>query len=78
MNPINWDISTPEGMQNAVEWQTRHVSLLAEGGYWAVPRSMSVYRINANSRTAVKLCGLPEPDIARVFEAMGWKVVEAP
>ena len=78
MNPINWDISTPEGMKNAIDWQTKHVTRLKEGGYWAVPRSMTVYVISHKRKVAVKLCGLPEPDIAKVFEAMGWTVVEAP
>lgn len=78
MNPTNWDISTPEGLANAVEWQTKLVAMLAPDGYWAVPRSMTVYRLNPKRRTAVKLCGLPEPDIAKVFTAMGWTVVEAP
>jgi hypothetical protein len=75
---MNWDISTAEGLANAVEWQTRHVTRVTEGGFWAVPRSLSIYQLSHQRKTAMKLCGLPEPDIAKVFKAMGWTVVEAP
>lgn len=73
-----FDISTAEGLANAIEWQSQHVAQIAQGGYWAVPRSMTVYRINHDRQLAVKLCGLPEPGIQKVFEAMGWRVVDAP
>lgn len=70
---MNWNISTEEGMRNAVEWQKRHVSLIATGGVWFVPRSASSITINHETKTATRTIGLmPEPDIAKVFRAMGW------
>lgn len=74
----NWDISTPEGLANAVDWQTKHVNRIVKGGYWAVPRSFTVYRLSHDHKVALKLCGLPEPAIQKVFEAMGWRVKDAP
>lgn len=75
---MNMDISTPEGMANAIEWQANHLSRISQGGVWGVPRSLSIYRIDHVKREATKLCGDPEPDIQKVFEAMGWTVVDAP
>lgn len=73
---MNWDISTAEGLKNAVDWQTEHVDRVTEGGYWAVPRSASLYQLFPQRKTAKKLCGLPEPTIDKVFGAMGWTVEE--
>lgn len=72
----NYDISTPEGIENAVCWQTALISSLKPGGTWAVPRSLSIYNIDHGLKVAYKLCGTAEPDIEKVFDAMGWKVVE--
>lgn len=74
MNPLNFDLSTAEGLANAVVWQTRLVNSIGKGGTWVVPRSFSVYRLSHDAKVACKLCGLPEPDIKKVFEAMGWTV----
>jgi hypothetical protein len=70
----NWDLDTPEGMENSKRWQTQLVGLIQEGGVWMVPRSLSMYRIYHSRRVAVKFSGGPEPQITRVFLAMGWKV----
>lgn len=74
--PVNWDISTEEGMRNAMAWQTNMVALVADGGRWLVPRSGSIYEINKSTKTA-RLCMqmFPDPSIVKVFRAMGWKVV---
>ncbi len=74
-NP-NWDISTVEGLKNAIEWQTNHVARISEGGFWMVPRSWSAYRLSHKAKIAVKMCGADEPDITKVFRAMGWTVVD--
>jgi hypothetical protein len=76
VDAMNWDISTPEGMANAMAWQAAHVARVVEGGCWVVPRSFSIYQLSRANKTATKLCGLPEPDIAKVFEAMGWTVID--
>lgn len=72
---MNWDISTKEGMANAVSWQTGHVALLADGGRWIVPRSGTIIEVH-KSRKHARICAglLPEPDIIKVFHAMGWTV----
>lgn len=71
----NWDLSTAEGMTNAIIWQTKMISVIAPGGRWIVPRSGTVYMIDHAGKRARKVLGLlPEPVITRVFEAMGWTV----
>ncbi|MGV0949319.1 MAG: hypothetical protein ACOYB3_01510 [Azonexus sp.] len=67
------DITTPRGMRAAVEWQTAWISVIKEGGVWAVPRSLTLIKIYHTTKTAVFVGGThQEPDIVKVFEAMGW------
>jgi|SRR5882672_5525136 len=74
--PLNYDISTPEGMANAVEWQLKLFSVIGQGGRWIVPRSGTIYTIHHKTKTAVRQLGfLPEPDIERVIKAAGWTVI---
>lgn len=71
------NIDTPEGMREAVEWQTAHVNRLAQGGRWVVPRSGSIYIIDHEGKRAKRVFGMaPEPTITRVFIAMGWQVID--
>lgn len=70
---MNWDVDTPEGMANAIEWTANLLDGLADGATWAVPRSGSIIRIDKQNRRATRLFGLaPETSIQKVFEAMGW------
>ena len=70
------NIETKEGMAEAVAWQRQHLSLIKEGGVWIVPRSGATYTISHKAKMAVMTPGFaPEPDIKRVFNAMGWRVV---
>lgn len=71
---INYDIGTVEGMGNARAWLRSLVSTIKQDGIWMVPRSMSQYRIDHQGRRAIRLSG-GEACIEKVFEAMGWKVV---
>ena len=82
MNP-NFDLSTAEGLDNAVAWQTKLVNVLKEGGYWVVPRSMTVYRLNHQRRRRRRLeTGLghwggstgsyPFPPVWTVPRRVGW------
>ena len=69
------NISTTEGMEQAVAWQTAHCALIKEGGSWVVPRSGTVITISHKNKQATLYGLLPEPDIGKVFEAMGWEVL---
>lgn len=70
------DISTPQGMAAAVAWQKNHVSMIKDGGAWVVPRSGNVIKVEHSKRTATFVVSpVEEPDIVRVFEAMGWRVI---
>jgi len=72
---MNYDIDTPEGMDNAVEWTLRQLALLKDGGTWYVPRSGTLVTIDRKANVAT-LTG-PEPELAieRVLLACGWVVV---
>jgi hypothetical protein len=71
---LNYDISTPEGMENAKRWQEQQVARVMQGGLWAVPRSGTVIRIDHENKVASMFGLLPEPEIVKVFVAMGWTV----
>lgn len=67
------DIATPEGLAQAVAWQTTWVNRVSEGGVWMVPRSLTIIKIYHSTKTAVFVGGTHlEPDIVKVFKAMGW------
>jgi hypothetical protein len=69
------DISTPEGLAQAIAWQERMVAHIRDGGSWVVPRSGTLVRIDHSTKTATFQLGLiSEPDIKKVFRAMGWIV----
>lgn len=77
MNPFNYDLSTPEGLQNAVAWQQALVERMADQARWIVPRSMSVIVLDKVNKQAIRVMGMsPEPTIKRVFEEMGWTWID--
>lgn len=41
---MNYDLSTEEGFKNALDWTSRTVTMLAEGGQWGIPRSGVIVR----------------------------------
>lgn len=70
-----YDLDTQEGMANAVAWTNQMVNHLKDGGVWAVPRSHTLVTIVSKEQKQVLIReGLPDPSIARVFNAMGWTV----
>jgi hypothetical protein len=73
---MNFNIDTPEGMESSKRWLEATLALIKNGGDWGVPRSQSIYKINHDTKTATKLTGSAEPEITRVFIAIGWKVRE--
>lgn len=70
------NIATEAGMAQAVAWQTSMLRLIKDGGMWAVPRSLVMIKILHSTKTAVFIGGThQEPDIVKVFKAMGWNCV---
>lgn len=64
-------------LAQAVFWQQGLIDSIKDGGTWAVPRSGTLYTIHHGIKTAVCSVGfVREPSIQRVFEAMGWRVME--
>ena len=73
---MNYDLDTPEGMDNAVEWTLRVLGHLNDGGTWAIPRTFTTVTIDRRANTATVTSITPDPAIARVIRACGWNVVE--
>lgn len=72
----SWDLNTAEGMANAVAWQLKLFSTLADGGKWIVPRSSTIYTVHHVKKTVVRQLGFaPEPGIERVIKAAGWTIL---
>lgn len=73
---MNFDISTTEGMQNAVTWQRNLLSLIKEGGAWFVPRTCSTYIVSHENKTLTRRGMKSDPAINKVAARMGWTVIE--
>lgn len=70
----DWDVETKHGLARAREWMERQIALVADGGTWILPRSMSIIRINKRDKIATRVSGFaPETSTQAVFESMGWK-----
>lgn len=73
---MNFDISTPEGLRNAVAWQRAHLARITEGGVWYVPRVASSYRVSHANKTLTRSGMKSDPTINRVLREIGWRVIE--
>lgn len=75
MNQNNYDLQTPEGMENSKRWLLLALTRLSDNGIWGIPRSGTVVRIDKQSKTATIINQhLPDVSIELVFEALGWTV----
>lgn len=70
------DISTKDGMAKAVAWTSAQINCIKDGGQWFIPRSLTLIEIHHKTKTAVFTGLFPEPDIKKVFRAMGWTVMD--
>ena len=73
---MSYDLDTEEGMKNAVAWTTRLLDHVADGGTWAVPRSGTLIRIDKRNRLCTVVGLIPDPSIARVLNAAGFRVID--
>lgn len=72
---MNYDLDTKDGMANAIRWTEQMFSTMKDTSKWVIPRSGTVVKINKTIKTAtIQHIFAPDPSIARVLEAMGWKV----
>jgi hypothetical protein len=71
---MNYDLDTEQGLANSVEWQTKMMSLLNDGGKWGIPRSGCVYTVYPSRKIAVRIRN--EEEVDKVFTAMGWELRE--
>lgn len=71
MNGMNWNVDTPEGLNNAIAWAEDFLGMLDDVAVWGVPRSGTVLRIEKRKRRVVVILG-SDPSTEKVFKAMGW------
>jgi hypothetical protein len=75
MNQNNYDLQTPEGMENSKLWLSHALTLIGDNGIWGIPRSSTVVRIDKQNKIATVVAqDLPDVSIELVFEALGWTV----
>lgn len=65
------DISTRAGMYAARQWLDNLISLLTDGGSWAIPRADTVYTFHKQDKQFSKI-GPGDPDTEMVLDDMGW------
>ena len=68
---LTMDINTTQGMEDAKRWTTEFISLIKDGGFWAVPRSDSIYQVWHSSREFRRVSN-GENCIDRVLKALGY------
>lgn len=74
---MNYDIDTDEGMKNSVAWTQRLFNTVNDGGTWMIPRSLTIVRIYKSKKEVhIGAGAVPDPSIAKVIKAMGWKVIK--
>jgi hypothetical protein len=72
----NFDINTPQGMQNSVAWTNNMLRQIKSGGVWFVPRCASSYVVDHDKKTLTRKGMKPDKAINRVLAEAGWKVIE--
>ena len=73
---MNYDLDTPQGMENAKRWTANMLDRLKDNGSWVVPRSGTVVTIDKKAMTANILCFMPDESIGRVLRALGYTTTE--
>lgn len=75
MQTTNYNLNTPEGIENSKLWLSRVLMTLSDNGVWGIPRSSTVVRINKPKKIATVIAqASPDVSIELVFEALGWTV----
>lgn len=73
---MQMNIDTPEALAQAIAEQQALIANLGPGGGW-VTRRGSIYMLDQEGKWVMRVHGdRPEADTDRIFEAMGWTVVE--
>jgi hypothetical protein len=73
---MNYNLDTPQGMENAKQWVANVLARMNDNGVWVVPRTGTTVQFNKQAKTASVASFLPDPSIARVLREMGFSVTE--
>jgi len=65
------DLDTEKGMGEAKVWMSDLLSLIKDGGFWTVPRSLSTYQVWSSTKEYAHI-HKGEACIDRVFNALGY------
>ena len=71
------DINTKQGMEEAKNWTIEFITLIEDGGFWAVPRSGSIYQVWHSTREFRHVAN-GESCIDRVLKALGYSPRKEP
>jgi len=75
---MNYDIDTPEGMANSVDWTTNRLKHLHDGGSWLIPRSSTGVTVRSHAAKTCRIYDygpIPDTAIGRVLLAAGWTIL---
>lgn len=74
--PINYDINTPDGRVNAINWTNNTMAHIKQGGQWYVPRSDTTVIIRSHNPKRCRVIeGLYDPSLITVLKEAGWEIV---
>ena len=60
------NLNTPQGMQQACNWQRNMLALIKHGGEWFVPRVCSTYKVDHVNKTLTRTGLKGDPTINRL------------
>ena len=70
---MSYNLDTPQGMKNDIDWTNTHLDRLKDGGTWLIPRSMSMATVISHTEKTVAISGLfRDAAVERVLKEAGW------
>ena len=70
---MNYDLDTPDGMENSKAWTEQHLNRINDGGIWCIPRNGAIYVVQHGAKEVSSMLGR-DPATERVLKEMGWSV----
>lgn len=70
------NLDTEQGMQDAMEWTTNFISMINDGGVWAIPRSDALYQIHHKDKFVIRLTTNFDGPTERVFRKLGFDILQ--
>jgi hypothetical protein len=58
----------------AQDWLANHLSMIKDGGSWAMPRAMTIYTINRKDQILIRTVGKGDESTEHVARSIGWSI----